>query len=104
MSMPRVRFTMRRLMVAVAAIAVILVIAANERWRWGYPRRVQFDESDAIGWMATVIASDFRKYNGGDVQALMGYIVGSGRFLGKTRGQIVSQLGVPESPETLPTL
>jgi hypothetical protein len=102
--LPRPRFTMRRLMFAVAAIAVILWVVVNERWHWGYPRRVPYDESNAISWMATVISSDFRKYDGGDVQALMGHIVGSGRFLGKTREQIVAQLGPPESPESLRTL
>jgi len=89
-------------MVVVFSLGLILALIANERWRWGYPRPVRYDSKTAASWLATVIRSDFRMYEGEGVQSLMNEVVSSGLFLGKSRAEIEDLLGPPDSTEPGP--
>ena len=94
--MIRRALTIRGVMAGVALLAMLLGLIASEQWRWGYPRRVPFDHGNALSWMATVIRSDFRLYDGGDVQSLISYVARSGVLVGKSRDEVVELLGSPE--------
>jgi hypothetical protein len=94
--MIRKPWTIRRMMVAVAVVGTVLGSIASEQWRWGYPRRVPFDHGNALSWMATVIQSDFRKYDGFDVQLLMDHVARSGLLVGKKKDEVIQLLGSPE--------
>jgi hypothetical protein len=87
--------TIRMAMVAVALIAAVLAVVANERWRWGYPKRVLFERGNAVSWLETVARSDYRMYDRNDVASLMRYVASEGLLVGESKPQVESRLGIP---------
>jgi hypothetical protein len=57
------------------------------------------DSRTDVSWLATVIRSDFRMYEGEGVQSLMNEVVSTGRFLGRSKAEIERWLGPPTSTE-----
>ncbi len=94
--------TIRMAMVAVAVIAAVLAVVANERWRWGYPRRVLFERGNAVSWLETVARNDYRMYDQNDVASLMRYVASEGLLVGESKEKVQSRLGIPFAWKLLP--
>lgn len=81
MKIPRIRFTVRRLMVAIASMAVVLgAIAALK------PRHVHFD---TVAWRAGERQPERER------EEMADDLVARGTILGKTRTEVVGLLGEP---------
>lgn len=87
--------TIRQAMFAVAVIAVVLGVVANERWRWGFPLRVPFERGNAVNWLERLAHDDWRKYDRADVTALLSYVADEGLLNGQSKEQIERRLGIP---------
>jgi hypothetical protein len=97
--------TIRSAMITVALISTVLAVVANERWRWGYPRRVPFERGNAVGWLGTVARSDYRMYDTKDVASLLRHVASERLLVGESKEKVESWLGIPFAwkPSTVDT-